>query len=119
MCARSLKSYFLLHNIICNYLWQEHPSSSPKEIQDLLWKQWSLANGHGAAPASLGGVRDDVKDKGEALEEECPAKKKTKKEKKVKDPLEPKKPACAYLLFFHCMKGEVNYFIILASDSFS
>ena len=58
-----------------------------------------------------------MKDKGEALEEECPAKKKTKKEKKVKDPLEPKKPACAYLLFFHSMKGEVNYFIILVSDS--
>ena len=57
-----------------------------------------------------------MKAKGEALEDECPAKK-TKKEKKVKDPLEPKKPACAYLLFFHSMKGEVNYFIILVSDS--
>ena len=58
-----------------------------------------------------------MKDKGEALEEECPAKKKTKKEKKVKDPLEPKKPACAYFLFFHSMKEEVNYLIILVSDS--
>ena len=41
-----------------------------------------------------------------------PAKKKAKKEKKVKDPLAPKKPATAYFLFFHAMKSEVKYFII-------
>ena len=58
-----------------------------------------------------------MKAKGEAPEDGCSAKKKIKKEKKVKDPLAPKKPACAYLLFFHCMKGEVNYFITLVSDS--
>ena len=53
-----------------------------------------------------------MKVEGEALVEGGPAKKKAKKEKKVKDPLAPKKPASAYFLFFHAMKAEVKYFII-------
>ena len=108
MCARFF-NLICFCTIIWNNLRQEHPNSSPKEIQDLLWKQWSLANGRGAASVSLGGVDSDVK--GEALVEGGPAKKKAKKEKKVKDPLAPKKPATAYLLFFHSMKAEVKYFI--------
>ena len=54
-----------------------------------------------------------MRNKGEALEKGDPAKKKSKKEKKVKDLLAPKKPLTAYLLFFHSMKAEVKYFIIL------
>merc|ERR1711934_268105 len=70
-------------------------------------KRWNLANGNEAASVSLGGGEVDVRNKGEALEKGGPAKKKAKKEKKVKDPLAPKKPATAYLLFFHSMKAEV------------
>jgi len=79
---------------------QEYPNSSPKDIQDLLWKQWSLASGRGVATLPLGG-------QGLEQDEGGPAKKKAKKEKRVKDPLAPKRPACAYLLFFHSMKAEV------------
>ena len=46
-------------------------------------------------------------------EEGGPAKKKAKKEKRVKDPLAPKRPACANLLFFHSMKAEVTFIHIL------
>ena len=53
-----------------------------------------------------------MKAEGEALEEGGPAKKKAKKEKKVKDPLAPKKPASVYFLFFHSIKAEVKSFII-------
>merc|ERR1719222_1642880 len=86
---------------------QEHPNSSPKEIQDLLWKQWNLTGGRGAASDSLRGGEGDAKNEGEALKKGGPAMKKAKKEKKVKDPLVPKKPPSAYLLFFHSMKAEV------------
>ena len=44
-------------------------------------------------------------------------KKKAKKEKKVKDPLAPKKPATAYLLFFHSMKAEVKYLSIFLCET--
>jgi len=86
---------------------QEHPNSSPKEIQDLLWKQWNLTGGRGAASDFLRGGEGDAKNEGEALETGGPAMKKAKKEKKDKDPLVPKKPPSAYLLFFHSMKAEV------------
>ena len=90
---------------------QEHPNSSPKDIQDLLWKQWS---GCRVAPLSLGGVGgvDNVQGEGLDQNEGGPAKKKAKKEKRVKDPLAPKRPACAYLLFFHSMKAEVTKIFI-------
>merc|ERR1711971_304793 len=42
---------------------QEHPNRSPKDIQDMLWKQWSLTSG--AVPPSLQGIG-----RGEALEQE-------------------------------------------------
>ena len=37
-----------------------------------------------------------------------PAKKKAKKEKKTKDPLAPKKPVSAFMLFLHSMKAGVR-----------
>ena len=79
----------------------------------MLWKQWNLTGGRGAASDSLRGGEGDAKNEGEALEKGGPAMKKAKKEKKVNDPLVPKKPPSAYLLFFHSMKAEVKYFIIL------
>ena len=60
----------------------------------------------------MGGVREDGKVEVEVFEGGSPIKKKAKKEKKVKDPLAPKKPATAYLLFFHSMKAEVKYLSI-------
>ena len=51
-------------------------------------------NGDGAASTS-----GQVREKGEGRDQGGPSKKKARKEKKVKDPLAPKKPASAYFMF--------------------
>ena len=56
-------------------------------------------NGDGAASTS-----GQVREKGEGRDQGGPSKKKARKEKKVKDPLAPKKPASAYFMFMHSMK---------------
>jgi len=70
---------------------QENPNASPREIQELLWKQWTVTSEEAGNEGSQAG----------------PVKKKAKKEKKTKDPLAPKKPVGAFMLFFHSMKAGV------------
>merc|ERR1719462_926587 len=70
---------------------QENPNASPREIQELLWKQWTVTSEETGNEGSQAG----------------PAKKKAKKEKKIRDPLAPKKPVSAFMLFFHSMKAGV------------
>ena len=54
-------------------------------------------------------VENDEMGEGRSEEaQEVPAKKKAKKEKKTNDTLAPKKPACAFMLFFHSLKAEVR-----------
>ena len=60
-------------------------------------------NGDGAASTS-----GQVRENGEGRDQGGPSKKKARKEKKVKDPLAPKKPASAYFIFMHSMKKEVS-----------
>ena len=60
-------------------------------------------DGDGAASTS-----GQVREKGEGRDQGGPSKKKARKEKKVKDPLAPKKPASAYFMFMHSMKKEVS-----------
>ena len=57
-----------------------------------MWKQWTATAGEGRSEEA----------------QEVPAKKKAKKEKKIKDPLAPKKPVCAFMLFFHSIKAGVR-----------
>ena len=63
---------------------QQHPQDSPKVIQDILWKQWSS---------------------GEQEEEAPPP---AKKQKKIRDPLAPKRPVSAYLLFANSIREAVK-----------
>ena len=63
---------------------QQHSQDSPKVIQDILWKQWS--NG------------------GQKEEAPPPA----KKQKKIRDPLAPKRPPSAYLLFANSTREAVK-----------
>ena len=63
---------------------QEKPRESPSVIQDILWRRWNNQN-----------------------TEDVPAPVK-KKEKKVRDPLAPKRPASSYLLFANSERAKVR-----------
>ena len=94
MCVRSeiVMIGILLSQLNLSLTCQENPNASPREIQELLWKQWTATSEEAGNEGSQAG----------------PAKKKAKKEKKTKDPLAPKKPVTPFMLFFHSMKAGVR-----------
>ena len=94
MCVRSEIAIvgILLSKLNLSLICQENPNASPREIQELLWKQWTVTSEEAGNEGSQAG----------------PVKKKAKKEKKTKDPLAPKKPVGAFMLFFHSMKAGVR-----------
>ena len=120
MDGLSIKLSQQVHELSLISIFQKYPDMLPQKVQD--FRLWQERNSTPGAPATAPPPSppnppppspEDISSTlvappPPALVDHPSACKKSKKARKVKYPLDPKKPATVFFLFFHSLKAEVQ-----------